>query len=70
MGVVTELRLTAERRGELAAPLNDGQRLRAKYPKVAEYPDMAPMLSGTGDVAGGHCCNRPPCRRSLAGCHC
>ena len=50
MGVVAELRLTAERRNELAALLDDDQRLRAEYPKVAEYLDMTPMLSGTGDT--------------------
>jgi hypothetical protein len=46
---VVELALSAERRGELVALLEDQQRLRAEYPKVAEYLEMAPMLSGTGD---------------------
>lgn len=46
---MTELTLTAERRNELAALLDDEQRLRAEYPKVAEYLDMAPRLPGTGD---------------------
>jgi hypothetical protein len=46
---VTELVLSAERRDELAALLDDEQRLRAEYPKVAEYLDMAPTLPGTGD---------------------
>jgi hypothetical protein len=48
MAVVAELVLTAERRDELAALLDDEQRLRAEYPKVTEYLDMAPGLSGTG----------------------
>lgn len=42
--------MTAERRNELAALLDDEQRLRAEYPKVSEYLDMAPRLAGTGDV--------------------
>lgn len=42
--------LTAERRDELAALLDDEERLRAEYPKVSEYLDMAPKLVGTGDV--------------------
>lgn len=46
---MTELVLTAERRNELAALLDDDQRLRAEYPKVDEYLDMAPRLPGTGD---------------------
>ncbi|MBF6331865.1 hypothetical protein [Nocardia transvalensis] len=46
---VTDLVLTAERRDELAALLGDEQRLRAEYPKVADYLDAAPMLAGTGD---------------------
>jgi hypothetical protein len=49
LGVVAELALTAERWDELTALLGDDQRLRAEYPKVAEYLDMAQMLSGTGD---------------------
>lgn len=47
---VTELVLTAERRDELAALLGDERRLRAEYPKVADYLDTAPMLPGTGDA--------------------
>ncbi|QBS46223.1 hypothetical protein DMB37_27070 [Nocardia sp. CS682] len=47
---MTGLVLTAERRTELAALLEDEQRLRAEYPKVADYLDTAPRLSGTGDV--------------------
>ena len=43
--------LTAERREELAALLDDDQRLRSEYPKVADYLDMAPNLPGTGDAA-------------------
>ncbi|WP_433524023.1 hypothetical protein ACQPZ2_01940 [Nocardia pseudovaccinii] len=46
---MTELALTADRRDELAALLGDEERLRSEYPKVAEYSDTAPMLSGTGD---------------------
>ncbi|WP_225729478.1 MULTISPECIES: hypothetical protein [unclassified Nocardia] len=46
---MTDLVLTAERRDELAALLGDAQRLRTEYPKVADYLDTAPMLSGTGD---------------------
>ncbi|GAB3901474.1 hypothetical protein GCM10029964_090330 [Kibdelosporangium lantanae] len=46
---MTDLVLTDERRKELAALLDDDQRLRAEYPAVAEYLDMAPQLQGTGD---------------------
>jgi hypothetical protein len=46
---MAELVLTAARREELGALLDDERRLRAEYPKVAEYLDMAPMLPGTGD---------------------
>lgn len=42
--------MTAERRNELAALLDDEERLRAEYPKVSEYLDMAPNLAGTGNV--------------------
>lgn len=49
IGRVNELALTAERRDELATLLADEQRLRAEYPKVADYLDMAPRLRGTGD---------------------
>ncbi|CAM4522287.1 hypothetical protein NONI108955_42175 [Nocardia ninae] len=48
---MTGLMLTNERRTELAALLEDEQRLRLEYPKVAEYLDTAPMLLGTGDAA-------------------
>jgi hypothetical protein len=47
---VAERTLTPERRAELAALLDDEQRLRAEYPKVSDYLDMAPTLAGTGDV--------------------
>jgi hypothetical protein len=47
---VAKRTLTPERRAELAALLDDEQRLRAKYPKVSEYLDMAPTLAGTDDV--------------------
>lgn len=43
------LELTAERRDELAALLDDDHRLRVEYPKVADYLDAAPRLQGTGD---------------------
>ncbi|MDG4790000.1 hypothetical protein O7626_29450 [Micromonospora sp. WMMD1102] len=46
---MAELMLTTERRDELLALLNDQQLLRARYPKVAEYVETAPMLSGTSD---------------------
>lgn len=42
--------MTAERRNELAALLDDEERLRTEYPKVSDYLDMAPNLAGTGDV--------------------
>jgi hypothetical protein len=48
-GDVTELVLTAERRDQLAALLDDEQRLWAEFPKVHEYLDMAARLPGTGD---------------------
>lgn len=47
---MVELALTAERRNELAALLDDEERLRAEYPKVSDYLDMAPNLAGTGNV--------------------
>lgn len=47
---MTELVLTVERRGELAALLDDEERLRVEYPKVHEYLGVAPTLAGTGDV--------------------
>ncbi|NUS93613.1 MAG: hypothetical protein HOQ36_14610 [Nocardia sp.] len=46
---MTGLVLTPERRTELAALLDDEARLRAEYPKVAEYLSTAPLLGGTGD---------------------
>jgi hypothetical protein len=49
IGCVTDLVLTVERRNELAALLDDEQRLSVEYPKVAEYLDMASRLPGTGD---------------------
>jgi hypothetical protein len=42
--------LTPERRAELAALLEDEQRLRVEYPKVHDYLGVAPTLAGTGDV--------------------
>lgn len=46
---MTELILTDERRGELAALLDDESGLRVEYPAVADYLSTAPMLAGTGD---------------------
>ena len=46
---MTDRVMTEERRNELAALLDDDQRLRADYPKVAEYLDMAPRLQGTSN---------------------
>jgi hypothetical protein len=47
---VTRLAVTQERWAELKALLSDEQRLQTEYPKVAEYLDMPPGLSGTGDA--------------------
>lgn len=47
---MVERALTPERRAELAALLDDDERLGREYPKVREYLDMAPRLAGTGDV--------------------
>jgi hypothetical protein len=47
---VAELALTAERRTELIDLLGDDDRLRAEFPKVSEYLDMSPQLTGTGDL--------------------
>jgi hypothetical protein len=47
--VVTEPVLTDERRSELAALLDDEQRLRSEYPKVVDYLDMARKLPGSGN---------------------
>ncbi|MFI5781911.1 hypothetical protein [Nocardia sp. NPDC051570] len=41
--------LTPDRRDQLAALLGDERRLRAEYPKVADYLDAAAMMSGSGD---------------------
>ncbi|MGQ4620001.1 hypothetical protein [Nocardia sp. R7R-8] len=41
--------LSPDRRDQLAALLGDEQRLRAEYPKVADYLDTAPMIPGSGD---------------------
>ncbi|MBF6334245.1 hypothetical protein [Nocardia transvalensis] len=46
---MTGLVLTTERRTELAALLEDEQRLRAAYPQVADYLDTAARLPGTGN---------------------
>ena len=48
---MTALVLTPERRTELAALLQDGERLKTEYPKVAEYLDVAPLLPATDDTA-------------------
>lgn len=47
---MAELALTAERRSELLALLDDEARLRAEFPKVSEYLEMSPTLPGTGDL--------------------
>lgn len=49
MGRVAELMLSAERREQLAALLDDEKRLRSEFPKVFEYLDMSARLPGTGD---------------------
>jgi hypothetical protein len=49
MKIMTGLALSSDRRDELAALLGHRQRLRAEYPKVAEYLNAAPILPGTGD---------------------
>ncbi|MFE3190526.1 hypothetical protein ACFXHA_16035 [Nocardia sp. NPDC059240] len=46
---MTNLVLTPQRRTELAALLGDEVRLRAEFPRVAEYFDTASRLPGTGD---------------------
>lgn len=46
---MAELALTANRRTELAALLDDEQRLREEYPRVSDYLEMAPNLAGTGN---------------------
>lgn len=46
---MTGLALTAERRAELAALLNDDAKLDAAYPHVADYLDTVMRLSGSGD---------------------
>lgn len=46
---MADLTLTAERREELAALLDDEQRLRVEHPKVFEYLDMTSRLVGTGN---------------------
>lgn len=45
------LELTAERRAELVALLDDGPRLKADYPKVADYLDTSSRLAGSDDGA-------------------
>ncbi|MGK8487193.1 hypothetical protein [Nocardia asiatica] len=47
---MTGLVLTPQRRAELAELLGDEARLKAEFPRVAEYLDTAATLSGTGDV--------------------
>lgn len=46
---MAELVLSAERRGELVELLDDGPRLRAEFPVVAEYLATAGQLPGSGD---------------------
>lgn len=47
---MAKLTMTAQRWDELTTLLKDEQRLKAEYPKVAEYLDMAASLAGTGDA--------------------
>ncbi|HVK24990.1 MAG TPA: hypothetical protein VM677_26830 [Actinokineospora sp.] len=47
---MVELVLTEERRSVLAALLNDDERLRAEYPRVDDYLDVALRLPGTGNA--------------------
>ncbi|WP_330181860.1 hypothetical protein OHB26_36890 [Nocardia sp. NBC_01503] len=47
---MADLVLTAERRDELAALLDDVQGLRSTFPKVADYLETAPMLPGSGNA--------------------
>lgn len=49
MKLMVGLALTAERRDQLSALLNDDRLLQADYPQVANYLSMASGLSGTGD---------------------
>ncbi|WP_283139726.1 hypothetical protein [Rhizohabitans arisaemae] len=46
---MANLTMTTQRWNELTALLEDEQRLKAEYPKVADYLDMATGLPGTGD---------------------
>ncbi|MBO2456580.1 hypothetical protein [Actinomadura violacea] len=46
---MAKLTITSSRWEELTTLLEDEQRLRSEYPKVAEYLDMAARLTGTGD---------------------
>ncbi|WP_369639987.1 hypothetical protein [Nocardia sp. JMUB6875] len=46
---MTDLVLTPQRRNELSDLLGDEARLRAEFPRVAEYLDTASRLPGTGD---------------------
>lgn len=49
MESMTLLALTPERRKELAEMLADEERLRAEYPKVADYMAATLRMPGTGD---------------------
>lgn len=46
---MAKLTMTSSRWDEITTLLEDEQRLRSEYPKVAEYLDMAARLPGTGD---------------------
>ncbi|MFC4910926.1 hypothetical protein [Actinomadura gamaensis] len=46
---MAQLSMTRQRWEELSALLKDEQKLQARFPKVAEYLDMAAGLAGTGD---------------------
>ncbi|MGK5554343.1 hypothetical protein ACSNOI_22285 [Actinomadura kijaniata] len=47
---MAKLTMTSSRWDEITALLEDEQRLRSEYPKVAEYLDMAATLAGSGDA--------------------
>jgi hypothetical protein len=49
MVLMGDLELSADRRRELVELLDNEELLKAAYPKVAEYLDLAPHLAGTGN---------------------
>ncbi|ADD40677.1 hypothetical protein [Stackebrandtia nassauensis] len=46
---MSDMELSPERREELLSLLDNESRLKTEYPKLAEYLDIAPSLSGTGN---------------------